>query len=315
MANVAMGLLQGSGRFGPRHPSCEHHYGDRSAMAAGFESAAGCVVICAGGLLQDADGALRELFVLGPDVDHEIAVDIAEAAHGAGGNHVQDHFVGSSGFHAGGSGEDFGADFGDDGEIGGALERGIAVAGKCDGTGSATAGVLDGGDGEGSASAGGDSDYRVLLAGFALLHFRDGRGGVVFAGFGGVAESLGASGHDVLHGAGIGVEGGRNFGGVEGAKTSAGAGADVDEMAALPETGGDYVDGAGDLRQSTPDSGGDGGILAVHEADEFQRRFAVEVGGSRVGFFSREDAEIRLWLAGAGQLLGLSFNWEVGRYG
>jgi hypothetical protein len=81
-----------------------------------------------------------------------------------------------------------------------------------------------------------------------------------------------------------------------------------------PETGGDYVDGAGDLRQSTPDSGGDGGILVVHEADEFQRRFAVEVGGSRVGFFSREDAEIRLWLARAGQLLRLSFNWEVGRH-
>ena len=71
----------------------------------------------------------EELFVFRGDVDHEVAVDVAEARHGGGGDHVENHFVGGAGLHAGGSGEDFGADLGDDGEVGGAFERRVGIAG------------------------------------------------------------------------------------------------------------------------------------------------------------------------------------------
>ncbi len=205
----------------------------------------------------------------------------------------------------------FGADFGDDGEIGGAFERGVAVAGEGDGAGAAAAGVFDGGDGERSASAGGDAEYDVVLAGLALLDFGDGQRSVVFAGFGGGGERLRASGHDVLHGARIGVERGRNFGGVESADAAAGSGADVDEASALAEPGDDDVDGARDLRQGAADRRGDGGIFLIDEAHDFERRHAVEIssggkvlfGGElpKIGFcFSSSD------LARSGQVVRLS---------
>ena len=154
-----------------------------------------------------------------------------------------------------------GADFGDDGEVGGALERGVAVAGEGDGVCAAAAGVFDGGDGEGSASAGGDAEHDVVLAGLAFLDFGDGERSVVFAGFGGGGKSFGASGHDVLHGARIGVEGGRDLGGVESAEAAAGSRADVDQASAVAKSGDDDVDGAGDLRQSAPHGGGDGRVF------------------------------------------------------
>ena len=44
-------------------------------------------------------------------VDHEVVVDVAEPGHGAGGDHVEDHLLGGGGLHAGGAGDDLGADF------------------------------------------------------------------------------------------------------------------------------------------------------------------------------------------------------------
>src|SRR5271165_1116910 len=234
-------------------------------------------MIGSGGLFNDADGALDQLFVLGPDINHEVAVNVAQARQGSGGNHIQNHFVSGARFHAGGAGENLGADFGDDSEIGGAFERGVAVAGEGDGAGSAGAGVVDGSDGEGGAAAGGDAENDIALPGLELFHFGDGQGGVVFAGFGGGAEGFGTSGHDELHGAWIGVEGGLDFGGVESAEASAGAGADVDEASAVAEAGDDEVDGAGDLREGAAHGGGDGCVFAVDEANDFERRHAIKI--------------------------------------
>src|SRR5262249_55870273 len=160
-------------------------------------------------------------------------------------------------------------------EVRGALERRIAVAGEGDGMSAAAAGIFDGGDCERSASAGGDAESDIVLAGLALLHLGDGGRGVVFAGFSGVAEGLRASSHDVLHGAGVSIEGWRNLGGVESSETSAGAGADVDEASALAESGGDYVDGARDLRQSAMDGRGYGGIFVIHQLSDLEGGFAV----------------------------------------
>src|SRR5450755_3940756 len=149
-----------------------------------------------------------------------------------------------------------------------AFERRIAVAGEGDGLGAAAAGVFDGGDGKGSAAAGGDAEDNVMLAGLALFHFGDGGGGVVFAGFGGIGESFGAAGHDELHGARVGVEGGRNLAGVECAEAAAGSGADVDEASTLADSGSDQIDGAGNLRQGAADGGGDGGVFVVHQGGD-----------------------------------------------
>ena len=303
---MAFAFFQRGRGLGSGHTRGEHHDCDWGSIAAGFEGVAGRVVVGSRGLFQDADGALHELFVLGPNIDHEVAVDVAEASHGAGGDHVQNHLVSGARFHAGGSCENFGSDFSDDGEISGALERGFAVAGKGDGAGSAATGVFDGGDGERSASAAGDAEDNIVLAGLALLHFLEGKFGVVFAGFGGGGEGFGASGHDVLHGARIGVERGRDFRSIESANAAAGSGAHVDEASALAKSGDDDVDGAGDLRQSAGDRGGDGGVLAVDQADDFERRHAIEISSGGKNLFGGEAAEIGFRFAGLGQVVRLS---------
>jgi hypothetical protein len=51
--------------------------------------------------------------------------------------------------------------------------------------GAAAAGFDDGGDGEGSASAGRYTEYYIVLSGFAAGHFLAAGFGVVFADFGG----------------------------------------------------------------------------------------------------------------------------------
>src|ERR1051326_8331543 len=115
------------------------------------------------------------------------------------------------------------------------FERRITVASEGDGVGTPAAGVFDGGDGEGSASASGDAQDDIVLAGFAFFHFGDSGSGVVFAGLGGISEGVRASGHDELDGARIGVEGWGNLTGVEGAKTAAGSSAYVDETATVTD--------------------------------------------------------------------------------
>src|SRR5271157_2404118 len=86
---MAVRLSQGGGGLGAGDAGGQHHDRDRSSVAAGLESAAGGFVSGFGGLLDDADGALGEFFVLGPHVDHEVAVNVAETAHDSGGNHVE----------------------------------------------------------------------------------------------------------------------------------------------------------------------------------------------------------------------------------
>src|SRR5258708_40009574 len=108
-------------------------------MAGGFESEGRGVVIGSGGAFEDGYRALEQLFVFGCDVHHQVAVDIAKERHGGGGDCVEDHFVGGASFHARRSSENFGADLSDDGEVGGALERRVGIAGQGNGAGAATA--------------------------------------------------------------------------------------------------------------------------------------------------------------------------------
>src|SRR6266567_2236966 len=84
LADVAFGFLQSGGGLCAGYAGGQHHHRDRSSIAAGFESAAGGIVIGSRGLFDDADGALDELFVLGPNVDHEVAVGVAQASHSSG---------------------------------------------------------------------------------------------------------------------------------------------------------------------------------------------------------------------------------------
>jgi hypothetical protein len=82
------------------------------------------------------------------------------------------------------------------------------------------------------------------------------------------------------------AEGWRAFGGVENAKASAGAGADVNQAAAGFHASSDGFDGFGDGGEFAADGAGDFGVLAVHQANDFERAPAIEIFRRGVSLFA-----------------------------
>ena len=170
----------------------------------------------------------------------------------------------------------------------GAFEERVAIAGYGDGLGALAARVFQGGDGEGGAAAGGYAYDYVVLSELAPSNFGAALLAGVFAGFGFGAECFGPAGDDVLDLGGIGIEGGWDFCGVQGADAAAGAGADVDEASTFAELRSDEVDGAADLGDGAANGGRDLGVFGVDDAGDLSARFQVEIGGRRVGAFGGE---------------------------
>ena len=91
--------------------------------------------------------------------------------------------------------------------------------------------------------------------------------------------------------AGSGGVGGRALGGVERGDAAAGAGADVDETAAVAQGAGDGVDDDGDLGQRLLDGGCDLGVFVIDDAGDLEGRLGVEALGGGVGGFGGEIVE------------------------
>ncbi|MNR64387.1 hypothetical protein D3C85_1870220 [compost metagenome] len=53
-------------------------------------------VRCACGQTDDPLGPVHQLFIGGVEIDHQIAVDLADADHGCSGQHVENHFLGGA---------------------------------------------------------------------------------------------------------------------------------------------------------------------------------------------------------------------------
>src|SRR6267378_4450854 len=89
--------------------------------------------------------------------------------------------------------------------------------------------VADDGNGEGSASAGGDADDNIFSGWLLLRDFLAAQFAGVFVGFHGRAQRFWAAGDYELDHARIDIKGGRTFDGVEGGDAPAGASAHVDQ--------------------------------------------------------------------------------------
>ncbi len=159
---------------------------------------------------------------------------------------------------------------------------GVEIAGDGCGLGSAGACVLDCTDDVGGAAAGRDADDDVFASGAAAGDVALAELGGVFVDVGCGGQGLGATGHDVLDLGWGGGEGGGTLGGVEGGDASTGAGADVDETAAVAERSGDGVDDDGDLGQRLLDGCGDLGVFVVDDARDLKSRLGVEAFGGDV---------------------------------
>src|SRR5438309_57593 len=111
---MSCGGFQGLGSLGAGDTGFQHDEGDGDVVAGGFQGIVSLLAIDIGGVLEDGDSALGKLAVLQTQIDHEVAIDVAETGHGTSGNHVQNHLLGGAGFHAARACQDFGADVGDD---------------------------------------------------------------------------------------------------------------------------------------------------------------------------------------------------------
>ena len=89
----------------------------------------------------------------------------------------------------------------------------------------------------------------------------------------------------------IDVKSGRTFDGIEGRDASTGAGAHVNEAPALRECCGDQIDRLRDLREPAFNGGRDLGIFTIDDASDFERGFAIEIGGGGVCFLGAEAAQ------------------------
>src|SRR5205809_50869 len=118
-----------------------------------------------GSLLQNSDAAFDELLVFQAYIDHEVAVDMAKTRHGAGGQHVEHHFLRGACLHARRSGNYLRTDFHDDGNVNGLGEQGISVTGDRDSGCSAALGKLYCRGRVRRAPAGCNSDYYVAFGG------------------------------------------------------------------------------------------------------------------------------------------------------
>src|SRR5882724_7265979 len=106
-----------------------------------------------------------------------------------------------------------------------------------------------------------------------------------------MAQGFITSGNHVLHCSGIGIKGGRAFGGVEGGQASAGAGAYVNQTSAASNRVGNGVNRIRDLRQCTLHGGGHLLIFLVDDVGNLQGGKRVQPGGGKVLLLSSESAE------------------------
>ena len=296
-ANVAVRFFQSCDGSISIDSCCQHDQSYRSPSAGGFERAAGSGRIASGCPFEDADGALRQLFILRYDIHHKIPVDITETAHCARRNHVEHHLVCGGGFHPGRSRENFGTDLGNDGEVSGAFERRFAVTGEGDCAGAAMSRKFDGGDGKWGSAARSDADDNIVLVGFAPRHFVAALPEVILANFGGGRESLRSSGNHELYRVRADVECGWALDGVESGDTAAGPRANIDQTSAMTESGGCEINGACDLRQSSSDGGGHGRVFVVDEPRYLKRGLAVEIVRRAIGLFGAQPSQIIVSLA------------------
>ena len=124
----------------------------------------------------------------------------------------------------------------------------VVVAGDGGGVCSAGAGVGHGGHHIGSAAGGGDAHHNIFARGAAAGDVPLAQLFGVFVDLDGRGQRLGSAGHDVLHLSGSGGVGGRAFGGIERRNAAAGAGADVDQPAAVAQAARHLVDDLRNLR-------------------------------------------------------------------
>src|SRR5579863_9778831 len=91
--HVATRILESFDCFTAGDARFQHYKCDRYPITGGFKRSFSFCAWHSGCAFEDGDAALGQFLVLYVNVNHQIAIDIAEPGHGSGGEHIQYHFL------------------------------------------------------------------------------------------------------------------------------------------------------------------------------------------------------------------------------
>jgi hypothetical protein len=183
-------------------------------------------------------------------VRHQVALHPAEPDHDRGREQVKHHLLGETALHPRGTGDDFGAHNGCDGDLRGRGERGARIAGDGDAAGADGLRLREGSDRKGRVSAGGERDDCIARHQLSFPESGASISGDVLGALDGPHQGAGATRHDPHHPLrGIAV-GGRDLRSVEYPDAATRPGADVEPAPATLEREDEDVDGALHLREN-----------------------------------------------------------------
>ena len=241
----------------------------------------------------DAKRTGPELPAGGPEVDHEIAVDLPEPHHGRRRERVEDHLGGQPRLHAGGARQHLRPGPWRDDHVGEGAQRRRWCARDDDGPRAAPPPLSEGGQRERRHAARADPAHHVPRA-HAEPPERPARvGAPVLGALDGSPERPAAAGdhaHDLPGGH---AEGRRALRGVEDPEPPARSGARVHESPARPERVGHQVDGPRERPLDARDAGRRAAVLPGDGGDEALRGEPVERAETRIRPLGREGGVVR----------------------
>src|SRR6185503_12989723 len=183
----------------PADSTLLHHDGELDALSSGFQQSRRFLAGHTADFHHDALAAIDQLVVGSAEIDHQIAVGLAEPDHRAGGDGVEYELGGSAGLHPGRSRHDFGADDGQHRHVDTRDEvRRRGRAGDDPGAGAERGSSLERGANVRSGSRGSDSDHEILFIDFVLVDDERSILDDVFGPFLGARQRRQAAGDDSL---------------------------------------------------------------------------------------------------------------------
>jgi len=246
----------------------------------------------AGQFPDDPPRTVRQFLVGRLQVDHQIAVGLAQLDHGAGGEHVQHQLGRRPGFQPSAAADHLRPDDRDDHLLRHGGHFGIGVARQADRQSSDLAGVAQAADHVGRAAAGGDAHHGVVAAEVNPLQILDSHFRTILRTFDRSGQRRRAAGDQADHLPRPRIERRRAFAGIQHAQPSGGAGAQVNQTSATAQAFGDPVERLGDGGGDTAHGPRDLRVLGVHQLDDLQRRKAVDLLRSRIPGFGGQLGQV-----------------------
>jgi len=252
-----------------------------------LQQEAACLVVVGEGRLfhEHADGSIGYFVVDEQNIDHLIVLYLTQLYHGSSADHVEEHFLGGSAFHAGAAGDELGARdhlhrivriFGDGG-------LGVADDATC-GDAVVAAGFY-GAEYEGGSAGGGDADDYILSRDIFCFQRFPACEVIVFHFFAGFGQPGDAAGQDGIDDPFFDAVSGGELDDIEDGESAAAAGADIEHAAALAEGIDDGMDEAVDRGQDLVNSCRHGSVFLIDQCGDvfYGSFFQMPVGRGLFG--------------------------------